>query len=164
MEARSGYSTASKGLRPFDISRAPIDIVRAQMVLDRHPTLAYIPMNAPEARDQIVSGLYDVEGGAWRWMSGSATVLLKSPAQAMPIEATLAIPDAAPARHAELLLDGRVVAAQTYTGPGSYTLKSAAQTPAGPTATVTLTIDRTFSVPGDRRELGVIVSAIGFKQ
>jgi len=164
LEARSGYSTATKGLRPFDVSTAPIDIVRAAMVLDRHPTLSYLPMNAPEAPNQIVSGLYGLEGGAWRWMSASAVVLLKTPAQPLPIEAVFTIPDPAPARHVELLLDGRVVASETYSGPGAYTLKSPARSPAGETATVTVTIDRTFSVPGDRRDLGVVVSSIGFRQ
>jgi hypothetical protein len=164
LEARSGYSTATKGLRPFDISTAPIDIVRAEIVVDRHPALSYLPMNAPEAGGQIVSGLYDLENGAWRWTSGSAVVLLKSPAHPLPIEAAFTIPDAAPARHVELLLDGRVVASETYSGPGAYTLKSPPQTPAGPTASVTLTIDRTFSVPGDHRELGVVVSGIGFRE
>ena len=164
LQARSGYSTATKGLRPFDISTAPIDIVRAAIVLDRHPTLSYLPMNAPEAPAQIISGLYDVESGAWRWMSGSAVVLLKSPAQPLPIEAVFTIPDQAPARHVELLLDGRVVASETYGGPGAYTLKSRPQSPAGETATVTLTVDRTFSAPGDRRELGVVVAGMGFRQ
>jgi hypothetical protein len=164
LESRSAYSTASKGLRPFDISTAPIDIVRAAIVLDRHPALTYLPMSAPEASGQIVSGLYALEDGAWRWMSGSAVVLLKSPTQALPIEAVFTIPDPAPARHVELLLDGRVVASQTYSAPGAYTLRSPPQSPAGPTATVTLTIDHTFSVPGDHRELGVIVSSIGFRE
>ena len=164
LESHSGYSTASKGLRPFDISTAPIDIVRAAIVLDRHPSLAYLPMNAPEAPAQIVSGLYSLESGAWRWMSGSAVVLLKTPAQPLPIEAVFTIPDPAPARHVELLLDGRVAASETYSGPGAYTLKSPPETLAGPTATVTLTVDRTFSVPGDHRELGMVVSAIGFRE
>jgi hypothetical protein len=163
LEARSGYSTATKGLRPFDISTAPIDIVRAAIVLDRHPTLSYLPMNAPEAHDQIISGLYDLESGAWRWMSGSAVVLLKGPARPAPIEAVFTIPDAAPARRIELLLDGRLVASATYSAPGAYTLKSPPE-PGGETATVTLTVDRTFSVPGDRRELGVVVSGIGFRE
>jgi hypothetical protein len=164
IQARSGYSTATKGLRPFDVCTAPIDIVRAAVVLDRHPTLTYLPMNAPEAGDQIISGLYALENGAWRWMSASALVLLKSPAQPLPVEAVFTFPDATPARHVELLLDGRVVASETYSGPGAYTLKSPPQLPAGPTATVTLTVDRTFSVPGDHRELGAVVSAIGFRQ
>ncbi|MGA2741559.1 MAG: hypothetical protein ABSG65_29495 [Bryobacteraceae bacterium] len=131
VKARSGYSTATKGFRPFDISTAPIDIVRAAIVLDRHPALTYLPMSSPDAANQIVSGLYAVEGGAWRWMSGSAVVLLKSPAQPLPIEAVFTIPDAAPARHMELLLDGQVVASATYPGPGAYTLKSPPQSPVG---------------------------------
>jgi hypothetical protein len=164
LEARSGYSTATKGLRPFDISTAPIDIVRAAIVLDRHPTLAYLPMGAPEAPSQIVSGLFELEAGAWRWMSGSAVVLLKSPAQPMPVEAAFTIPGPAPARRVELLLDGRMVASATYSAPGTYTLRSPPQLAAGETATVTLTLDRTFSVPGDHRELGVVVSGIGFRE
>lgn len=164
LEARSGYSTATKGLLPFDISSAPIDILRAAVVLDRHPALSYLPMNAPEAPYQIVSGLYGLESGAWRWMSGSAVVLLKSPAQPLPIEAVFTIPDPAPARHVELLLDGRVIASATYSGPGAKTLRSPPQSPAGPSSTVTLALDRTFSVPGDHRELGVVVSAIGFRE
>ena len=163
--AHSGYSTASKGLLPFDVSTAPIDIVRADVVLERRPTLAYLPMNAPQAPAQIVNGLYGLEGGAWRWMSEAAIVLLKSPSRPLPVEAVFTIPDAAPARRVRLLLDGREIAAQTYTGPGpNVTLRSAPQTPAGPTATVTLSVDRTFRVPGDRRELGIVVSAIGFRQ
>jgi hypothetical protein len=164
LEAHSGYSTVTKGLLPFDITAAPIDIVEADITLERHPTLAWLSMNAAEAPVQIVSGLYGLENGAWRWMSGAAMVLLKSPPQPLPIEAVFTIPDSAPARHMELQLDGRVVASQTYTTPGAYTLRSPPETPAGPTATVTLTADRTFSVPGDHRELGVVVSAIGFRE
>ena len=164
LHARSGYSTATKGFLPFDVSAGPIDIVGAGIVLERRPALAYLPMNAPEASSQIISGLYDLESGAWRWMAGSAVVLLKSPSQPLPVEAAFTIPGPAPARRVQLLLNGREIASQTYSGPGSYTLKSPPQTPSGPTATVTLTADRTFSVPGDHRELGIIISAIGFRQ
>jgi len=164
LAARSGYSTATKGLRPFDISTAPIDIVRAVVVLERHPARSYLPMNAPEAPAQIISGLYDLESGAWRWMGGSAVVLLKSPARPLPVEAAFTIPDQAPARRVELRMDGRVIAAETYGGPGAYTLKSPPQRPVGETATLTLTVDRTFSVPGDRRQLGVVVASIGFRE
>jgi hypothetical protein len=164
LEARSGYSTATKGVLPFDILTAPIDIVRAAIVMERRPNLAYLPMNAPETATQIVAGLYDVEGGAWRWMSGCAVVLLKSPLQPLPVEAVFTIPGLAPARRVQLLLDGREIASQSYGGTGTYTLQSTPQMPAGPTAAVTLTVDRTFSVPGDHRELGIVVSAIGFKQ
>jgi hypothetical protein len=164
LEARSGYSTATKGLRPFDISRAPIDIVEAAVVLERRPVLEWLPMNAPEAATQIISGLYDLEGGAWRWMAGTAMVLLESPPRPMPLAAAITIPDPAAAHRVELLLDGRPVAAQTYGGPGSYLLASAPVQPATPTATVTLRIDRTFFAPGDRRELGIVVVGVGFRE
>jgi hypothetical protein len=164
LHARSGYSTATKGVLPFDVSSAPIDVVRADIVLERRPTLSYLPMNAAEAASQIISGLYDLENGAWRWMAASAVVLLKSPPEALPVEAVFTIPDAAPARHVQLLLDGREIAAETYSGPGTYTLKSPPEMPAGATAAVTLALDRTFSVPGDHRELGVVVSGIGFRR
>jgi len=55
-----------------------------------------------------------------------------------------------------------VIAAETYAKPGLYTLKSAPVLPPGDTATVALAIDRTFSVPGDHRQLGVILTAAGF--
>jgi hypothetical protein len=163
IQSHSGYSTSTKGFLPFDISTAPIDIVRADIVLERRPTLSWLPMNAPEAHDQIVSGLYDLEGGAWRWMSGSATVLLKSPSRPLPIAATFTIPEGAPARRVSLLLDGREIKAQTYAAPGTYTLQAPPQQPAGQTASVILTCDRTFSAPGDRRVLGLVVTGIGFR-
>jgi hypothetical protein len=164
LHAHSGYSTATKGLLPFDVSTQPIDIVRADIVLERRPTLSFLPLNAPEAASQIISGLYELEGGAWRWTAGSAAVLLKSPPHPLPVEAVFSIPEAAPARRVRLLLDGREIVSQTYGGPGAYTLKSPPQSPTGASATVTLAIDRTFSVPGDHRELGIVVSAIGFRE
>lgn len=164
LHARSGYSTATKGLLPFDVCTQPIDIVRADIVLERRPTLSLLPLNAPEAASQIISGLYELEGGAWRWTAGNAVVLLKSPPHPLPVEAVFTIPEAAPARRVRLLLDGREIVSQTYGGPGAYTLKSLPQSPTGASATVTLAIDRTFSAPGDHRKLGIVVSAIGFRE
>jgi hypothetical protein len=139
--------------------------VRAAIVLDRHPTLAYLPMNAPEAPIRLSAACTTWKAAPGAGCPASAVVLLKSPAQPLPIEAVFTIPDPAPARHVELLLDGRVVASETYGAPGAYTLKSAAAIARRTeTATVTLTLDRTFSVPGDHRELGVVVSAVGFHE
>jgi hypothetical protein len=70
----------------------------------------------------------------------------------------------ASARRATLSVDGRQVAEKSYSGPGSFTLTSSEpiQVP-GDVVTVTLMIDKTFSVPGDQRELGVILTGIGFR-
>ena len=81
LHSRSGYSNVDKGFLPFDISTAPIDRVRAEQVVKREPTREDLPMNAPEAQEQIVSGVYPLEGGnTWRWTGGRAVILLKKPA------------------------------------------------------------------------------------
>jgi hypothetical protein len=160
LESRSGYSTASKGFYPFGISTGPVDRVKAEIVVERKPVLEYLPMSASE---QMVTGLYGLEGGRWRWMAQRAVVLVKSPESAKRLEVEFTIPGPSPARRMEIQLDGRPVASQTYSGPGSYTLASAPLRPEGASATVTLLTDKSFSVPGDRRELSVIVTGVGFR-
>lgn len=163
LDARSGYSTAQKGLRPFDISSGPVDRVRAELVVERQPTLEYLPMKAPEAARQIVSGIYPLENGNWRWMAQRGAVLLKSPAGAARVHVVFFIPGIAPARRVRVLRDGELVASATYSGPGTYTLDSPPVLPNKPASTVAIEVDKTFSVPGDSRQLGIILSEVGFK-
>jgi hypothetical protein len=144
------------------VSAGLIDRVRAREVVERHPTLSYLPMNAPEAADQIVSGIFSLEDNRFRWMSRSATVALASPAAALPLRALFTIPPQARARRVTLLLDGREVASRTYLAPGTYTLESPPVRPAGAGATVEITIDETFFAPGDSRELGIVLAGVGF--
>jgi hypothetical protein len=122
-----------------------------------------LPMNAPEADQQIVSGVYQLENGQWRWISRSATFLLKPPPEPAPLTARFTIPDSSPARQVTLTLNDHVVASQTYASPGTYALSSAPVNSEGKTAQVTITLDKTFSAPGDSRDLGVILSDVGFR-
>jgi dolichyl-phosphate-mannose-protein mannosyltransferase len=163
LNGRAAYSTTMLGLRPFDISRAPIDQVSAELMIERKPTLTDLPMSAPEAEQQIVGGVYQLENGQWRWMSRSATILLKPPAQPTPITIHFTIPDASPVRQLTIALDDRVVASQTYPTPGTYSLSSPAIKPDGDTAQITISSDKSFSVPGDSRELSVILTEVGFR-
>jgi hypothetical protein len=89
-------------------------------------------------------------------------IMLKPPAQPSPLEVRFTIPDQAPARQVSVQLNNQPVASQTYPTPGSYTLSTTALNPGGSSATVTITLDKTFSVPGDHRQLGVILSEVGF--
>jgi hypothetical protein len=162
LESHSGYSTVSRGFWPFGVSAGLIDRVRAREVVERHPTLSYLPMNAPEAADQIVSGIFSLEDNRFRWMSRSAIVALASPAAALPLLAMFTIPPQARARRVTLLLDGREVASQTYPVPGTYTLESPPVRATGAVATVEITIDETFFAPGDSRELGIVLAGVGF--
>jgi hypothetical protein len=163
LESHSGYSDVSRGFWPFGISTGVVDRLKLIRMVERHPTLEYLPMNAPEASGQIVSGIFDLEG-AFRWTSRAAVVALKSPADPLPLAATFAIHAKSPARQVRLLLDGREVAAATYPGPGSYTLSSAPVQPAGPVASVTIECDRTFTAPPDTRDLGIVLAGIGFRK
>ncbi len=158
---RSAYSTTT-GLRPFDVSLGTIDQVRAEVMIERKPSLTNLPMNAPEAEQQILSGAYDLENGQWRWMAERAVILLKPPAEALPLVVRFAIPDASPARRVTVELNHKVVADQAYSAAGSYSLSSQPEKPAGDTAEVTITVDKTFSTQSDKRLLGIILTEVGF--
>ncbi len=163
LQGRAAYSTTMFGLRPFDISRAPIDQLSAQLMIERKPSLTDLPMNAPQAEQQIVSGLYQLESGQWRWMGQTATILLKPPEQPKPVTVQFTIPDASPARQVTITLNDQTVAAQTYPAPGTYSLSSPPLGPDGDSATLTITVDKSFSVPGDSRQLAIILTRVGFR-
>jgi hypothetical protein len=157
LNGHSGYSTVDEGYLPFGISTGPIDRVMARLVMERHATLEYLTISAPEAAEQVVSGIFPAD----RWMSQAGVVVLKSPAVPRKLRAEFYIPPNARARQVTLLLDGREVAAHDYPGPGAYTLVSAEPLQG---TTVEIRVDRTFTAPGDRRPLGMVLIAVGFAQ
>jgi hypothetical protein len=164
LETRSGYSSASfDHLFPFGISTGVIDRLRAVEVVERHPTLTYLPMAAPEAATQIVSGIYDLEDHAFRWMSRLATVALKSPAAAAVLSVSFRIPAQSPARRVTLRIDGKELASQVYAAAGDYTLESPPVLPGTPEVLMEIEVDRTFTAPPDVRDLGIVLNAVGFR-
>jgi hypothetical protein len=163
LQGKSAYSTTMFGLRPFDISHRAIDQLRAEVVIERKPVLSDLRMNAPEAEQQIVSGVYQLENREWRWMGKTAVILLKPPAAASPLVVHFVIPELAPARRIQVTLNDQIVATQDYPGPGTFTLVTLPNEPEGDSATVTISVDKTFSSQSDRRELGVILTDVGFQ-
>ncbi len=163
LNVRSAYSTAALGLRPFDLGRGPIDVVRAELILERPPALERLPMNAPEAERQIVSGVYQLEENRFRWMGARATLLLKRPAAAAGLEIVLYLPENAPARRIQVSVDGAPLLDTRLAGPGAHRLVTPPVPPGPGAASVTIAVDRTFQVPGDQRELGVILAEVGFR-
>jgi len=158
LESKSGYST-TRGFWPFGVSTGLIDRLTATEVMERHPTQTYLNLGTPDATEQIVSGIDTRD----RWMFQNAVVVLKSPPKPARLRVNFYISDKAPARHISLSLDGREVAAQTYPGPGVYTLETAQPVKAtGQSAAVEIAVDRTFSAPGDQRQLGVVLIGVGF--
>jgi 4-amino-4-deoxy-L-arabinose transferase-like glycosyltransferase len=162
LDAHSGYSSVDMGFLPFGVTGQPVDIVRADVVVERKPVRQYLPMNAPDAEQHIVSGVYTLEDNAWRWTAGRAVFLLKAPPAAMPLRAVLRVFDQSPARRVTLELDGETVVDRAVS-TGAVELVSKPILPKGQTATVVLTVDRTFLPAGDQRELGVILTGVGFR-
>ena len=117
---------------------------------------------APAAAQQIVSGVYQLENGQWRWMSQTAVIMLKPPPQPSRLEIRFTIPDQSPARQVNVDLNNQRVASQVYPSPGAYTLTTPPLKPEGDSTTVTVTVDKVFSVPTDRRQLGIILTEVGF--
>ncbi len=149
---KSAYSAATHGLWPFEFSTAPVDRVGAYLIGERKAELSWV---TPKDQQQVLRGL-DPDG----WSSSEATVLLKHADG--PLTAEFTIHAQSLARRVRLLVDGRQVAEETFPAPGSYALSVPAPG-GGPTITVTLAVDQTFSVPGDGRQLGILVTGIGFK-
>ncbi|MCC6590843.1 MAG: hypothetical protein IT168_29400 [Bryobacterales bacterium] len=166
MDSCSAYSSAQNGLCAFGISDKPADEVTISTVTARMPELSYLPMSAPQAESQLLSGVYGLEGGSWRWTGSRIAALLKAPAKPLPIAVTFRIVDQSPARLITLSANGETLATQSYPGPGLYTLQS--QRPFAPAGsapvTVTVVADKTFQAPGDNRELALILTGIGFVQ
>jgi hypothetical protein len=160
LNSRSGYSDASAGVLPFDVVFTPLDVITLARVVEREPTLSYLELGAEESSLHILSGAYQIENNEYRWMGHEAKFLLKSGGGTA--SATFYIPDSAPARTVELLLDGQPVAQKTFEKPGLYTLEGPAPA-TGKNPILTLRCDRTFQAPGDTRELGIIVRSAGLR-
>jgi 4-amino-4-deoxy-L-arabinose transferase-like glycosyltransferase len=164
LDGRSAYSGMRNGLRPFDISLGPIDRVRAEIMLERQPTLSDLPMNAPEASQQIVGGIYQLENGSWRWMSQTGMLLLKPPAGPAMLSVRFVIPDQSPARKVSVDLNGQRIVSQTFAVPGSYVLSTGPLKPEGASAQIAISVDRFFLVQGDSRQLGIVLQRVGFEK
>lgn len=161
--SKSGYSTASAGVRPFDWSGSALDHVRLEQVVERRPTLSWVPMGAAESGYHIISGTYQVEDGQYRWMGQQAKFLVKPTRAVMDAAAVVYIADMAPAREVELEVNGKVVAKQRFEKPGLYTVEAKAVEVGTGDALLAVRCDKTFQAPGDTRELGMILREAGLR-
>ena len=147
--------------RSTEPGHGPLDLVKAEIVGLPEPRLSYLRMNDPEAAGQLLSGFYDVEQNAWRWMGEQGAVVLQTPYHPTRFEMTFFLPDTAPARRITVAINGRVVASQLYPGPGRYTLTVPVEVCG--VAQVTVAVDQGFQAPGDPRRLGIIVQELGLR-
>jgi hypothetical protein len=163
LDSQSAYSSVSTGFLPFDRQSTPIDIVRIDTIAERKPTLSLLPMNAPEASLQIVSGIDQLEENRYRWMAKRAVLLLKSPSVPTPLHVEFFLPEQAVGRNVTVTVDGEQVGAGSYAKSGSYTIATSPLQPKNESAIVTIEVDKTFQAPGDQRTLGMILVAAAFR-
>jgi hypothetical protein len=165
MDSRSGNASAGFGLLPFDYGDHLLDEVVAEVVGVPEPSASHFAMSAPEAEAHLMLGFYQLEQSQWRWMGPRAMAVLRAPdseSNATVFELSFHIPETAAARTVTISLDGKPLASQTYPGPGPYSLRAPAAVTPGQAVTVEISVDRSFRVAGDSRDLGIIVTALGF--
>jgi hypothetical protein len=139
---------------------------------DHHAGLrSYLNLADIRTKSQLIDGWYSLEDGAWRWMSGRAEAVLAAP-QKCPVRFEMQVyfpPDhmrrAGGPVTVSVLINCRSLGQQTYSEPGGYRLEFAvpAQTIGDRTAQVSIRCSRAVAPSKtDLRELGAVVSALGF--
>lgn len=158
LRAQSGYATVAFGLRPFDFTTYPADRVRVHRVEARRVRLSWLPMRAPEAAEQILGGVYDLEGEN-RWMSRRAVLLLVPPPAPKPLTVQFYVPPQSVAQRLTIRVDGVEIHSQTVPPEGIHTV----ETRPVRGSRVAIEVDRTFTTPPDQRPLSLVLMAAGWR-
>jgi hypothetical protein len=161
--SKSGYSDASAGLRPFDVRGGAVDRLRLERVIERKPTLSYVPMGAAEAEQHLLSGVYQVEDGKTRWMGKQARLIVQPKAEVNEVSATVYVPGMAKARRVWLEWNGVRVAELPFAKDGLYTVSAKGVKTGMEQGVLTVECDATFVAAGDTRELGVVLVEAGLR-
>ena len=160
--SHSGYSSSDFGVLPFGWRGGPVDTVTAWLVGRPEPTLSHLRLADPAAEAHLLAGFFPSDGAAWRWMGPRGAAVLLAPPGATRFELDFHIPEQAPARRVEIEIDGRIVAAESYSTTGGYVLQAPIERAEGP-ARVVIRATPSYSPPGDGRELAIVVNALGFQ-
>jgi hypothetical protein len=149
--------------------------VKAQATEEEAPQLAsMVHVADPKLATQLINGFYPVEGQAWRWTAGKFSVLLRPPRGSAEKGAVLQLKFAMPEPVISKLktvsisasLNGTTLPAEAYTQAGEFTY--AKEVPpkviSGEAVKVEFALDKSLPPgPQDQRELGIVVSAVGFE-
>jgi hypothetical protein len=160
--SHAGYSSSEFGVLPFGILPGLFDVVTVYEVGRPDPTLSYLKMNDPLADEHLMGGFYPSDGAEWRWMGPEGAALLVVPEGVSAFEVDLHIPEAAPARHVEVEIDGEIVASEDYDTTGGFQIRAPVSLEPGAPAQVTIRASPSYTPPGDGRDLAVVMIGFGF--
>ena len=120
-------------------------------------------LDSPAAAKQLLSGFYEVQGDAWRWMGPSGSAMLAIPESVESFRLDLYVPDNSPARQVRVEAGGRLLLERTLNGPGGHVVEAPIQRPPGDAARIVVRAQPAFFPPGDERELSIVVNSFGFQ-
>ena len=138
------------------------------------PLVSSLKMNAPAAPAQLLKGFWAVESGSWRWTAGNFSVVLKTPPGASEkggaLMLAMVVSDAVLKQvHSQSLtasIADKPLKTEKYDAGGNYTFSADVPASAltGDTVTVDFSLDNALPPgPSDRRELGVIATAVALE-
>ena len=148
----------------------------APVVIEEPAGLAQtVEMGNHEHAKQLGKGFYAVEDGAWRWTQGKFSLQLRPPVQASTRGATLVLKATIPPPVIEKLKDVTLTAVVNsvrlktvhYNRAGGVVLRLDVPPNAFQTdqAAIEFVLDKVLPPrPEDQRELGLIVTSIGFER
>ena len=151
-----------------------IDVVDLQPTIEDTPALAStIRAGDPAQSNQLVSGFYEIQAGAWRWTAPQFQVLLAVPRAAATRGAQLvlqlSLPDASIASLKNITVAATInrvpLAPETYSTAGPHEYRRDVD-PAAFTAkevSVAFSVDKFLNPPNDGRNLALVVSSIALE-
>ena len=124
----------------------------------------------PAAESQLIQGFHALEQNAWRWTAKNFTVALKPPAGTDRLVLRFIFPEVSLQRLKSMTIsariDGIALPPQTFTTSGAHEYRADAPTPVlnKEAVNVDFMLDKAIArTQADPRELGVIVTSIGFE-
>lgn len=128
----------------------------------------------PKTSAQLLRGFHGVEQDAWRWTTGKFSVALRPPANAPQKGAVLVLRYVAPDPLIDRIkkvslsasIEGLDLPAETVQKSGEYTYRQEVPASSLMEDAVTVNFSLNEFLPAgtvDQRELGVIVTAVGFE-
>jgi hypothetical protein len=146
-----------------------------QTVEEATPLASVVAAADPHVASQFAAGFYGVEQNAWRWTARRFSVLLRpprtAPANGAILQLKFAIPDVAGSNKMKgvslsAYVNGMPLAPESYKQAGQflYSREVPANLLAGDVARVDFALDKAMPpIASDSRELGVVVSMVGFQ-
>lgn len=133
-----------------------------------------VQANDEKAATQLIKGFHAIEQGRFRWTMGQFSVTLRPPLHASERGAKLILNLGVPEPVIQKLksiklsasVDGVALPEETYSKPGGYVYSRdvPAQALSKRVVTVSFALDKCLAPSdADRRELGVVVTAVGFE-